>query len=504
MSLQIGTVARRLAIKGARNQLVDLNSIITGDISSLDWQFPGDGTAIQVFPYIGSDGTFQDLYQLNPNANAPAHGRATQLFGAPCTHCALTWANVSEANGKSIRITVYAADGVTVIAQQVYALTPAAQTLVLDVPGMAVNNLQALKIEVNEAGQQAQPVGGRMTLAPVNGTGTFANTFARIRADRELRRCSYGREFRFSANWPWTNPASEFEVLTDAPRMAVAMVGTAGGAELGILIERRPYQNFTAINGASQFGYEDFVLASPAIGNMPAGSAQRVTVRDDLGAQNQGNVIAAIYVPWPTGTLEIPRPYSNARAVIYGDSIAQGVGATLPLLQGWPYVLRSYYPGEVFLETYNGRSLFADTNGGTFANELALAQTLAQAEPTDLIWEMGVNDYVNAQWSAAAYGASAGRVIDMMLQRFPGLRVWVIGMITRGAGEGANGLGDTLPNFRSQLIGVAQAAQRQPNCTYIDGTAAPFPGAGQLVDGTHPSTVGHGGYAQGVIAAMGL
>jgi hypothetical protein len=67
--------------------------------------------------------------------------------------------------------------------------------------------------------------------------------------------------------------------------------------------------------------------------------------------------------------------------------------------------------------------------------------------------------------------------------------------------EGANGLGATLGNYRTQ-ISNAQST-RSAWCALSDGSA--FLTAGDLVaNGVHPTTVGHNKYYLAVKAALGL
>jgi lysophospholipase L1-like esterase len=220
-----------------------------------------------------------------------------------------------------------------------------------------------------------------------------------------------------------------------------------------------------------------------------------------LAGTPKGTFLRAVYVDQRANVLFRPNVAAQ-KLYVLGDSIAAGVGATIPMFQGWIARMRRRYPGAVVVDAYSGRTFKTDAD--TAAKRLALAQWIAQANPTDVYLALGINDYVAAAWTAAAFGTAYASFLDNLHTAAPNARIFCQSPIahTAGTGEGANGLGDTMAAFATQISNGATDAARVHFCYFVDGKGAQFPTSGDLADGTHPNNLGHGKQGQGVCLAL--
>jgi lysophospholipase L1-like esterase len=171
------------------------------------------------------------------------------------------------------------------------------------------------------------------------------------------------------------------------------------------------------------------------------------------------------------------------RLLVYGDSIIQGGATVNNGLGTWCYQLRDDIP--VIIDGWSGRHLHDDAE--TEGQRTAYAAQIVIANPSSVWLAVGINDYVNSVWTPAAFGAAYADLLDKIHAALPSAEIYAQTMLD-STSEGVNGLGYTLPNYRT-VISDAQSS-RSAWCALVDGTAMLDPGTG-LLDSVHPNAVGH-------------
>lgn len=213
----------------------------------------------------------------------------------------------------------------------------------------------------------------------------------------------------------------------------------------------------------------------------------------------QGSYIDSVVLKdWfatPTYTL-IP-PSDAYKLIVYGDSITVGAFASSPARNA-PAVLVRWLWGDrnVMVEGHGFRALYDDASDATartnFANRLA-------GYNAQYLWlAIGTNDYgASADWSAANFGTAYADLLDKIHTAAPDLQIFCQSPIQRiaPAGETANGFGNTLDDYRSQIS--TAVSTRTSYCTYVNGASGGVvSNAGIDTDGIHINNVGAGQYAE--------
>ncbi len=224
-----------------------------------------------------------------------------------------------------------------------------------------------------------------------------------------------------------------------------------------------------------------------------------------------GNFITSVtYGPqynWGTTTgniMYVPAPIVGTRLLVYGDSIASGDSATVPMTQSWIGLERNTYSKNVALEGWGYRSLYEDyaLNGNSIT---PLVTQIASYNPSNIILTIGTNDYGLAcgggsgeppnTWTAAAFQTQYAALVDGLHAALPSAGIYLQTPIYRcsPATEAANCAGNTLGDYRTAINNVYTA--RSGWAHSIDGTTLCSCGADYSADGVHPSITGHSDYA---------
>lgn len=472
---------------------VDVGSLIAGDVSAGSW-YHQQNALWQCFGQ-NADG-YYDAHELNRLSGT---GRSFHWFTPPpgCTSVTLS-VTASEATSKAIRLALINVSVVEITGSNC-ALTTVAQTFSQTVTGLVAGTTYGVSLETNNTGQLAVPLISSVRAVP-NGTltGTFAASFTRLGVEPSWfggtnTGCSW--ESALGGQFLKHNTFADVSFWTDAARFVVESWGNTGGGtscNIATLVNGNGYGIGALVPGPGA-AYDDFVLP-------PSSSGQIITVRGGVwqSAAPTGNFLRAIYLP-STSQFQLQQSVANQRCIVFGDSIGLGGTTTAPHFQCWTAHLKRRYPGQVMVDCYNGRQLFTD--GNTAALRAAFVLKMAQNQPVDVWMALGVNDYINATWTAAAFGTGYAATVDAIHAVCPGTRVWCQSPINKTT-EGVNGVGSTLPNYRTQIQTIATDPTRVPWCNFVDGTGSRFPLVADLADGIHPNTLGHLKYGDAVLSVL--
>jgi lysophospholipase L1-like esterase len=171
------------------------------------------------------------------------------------------------------------------------------------------------------------------------------------------------------------------------------------------------------------------------------------------------------------------------RYLVYGDSITQGMQATLPIRT---------YPARIALEL--GAEILNLGVGGA-----KLQKELADSVPNWLYdfatIAYGTND-INQGIPPETYGDHARSLLESMARRNPGKPIFAISVIPWAPGKLADK--DPVP-YRKAL---AAAAAGIPEAVFIDGASLISADPVLFVDGVHPNDTGFEVYARNLLAAI--
>lgn len=480
---------------------IDDTSMITGDISMPEYRNSSGASppysAIFLYPNQAlTRATFRSAHQLNPNSGATGTGRWNVLFTVPYTS---TWSVIVPAampSGTStMKLLFYDSNLSTVLTSQVVNLTTQEQSFSLSYSGFIPGNYYLAEAQVNDSSQQANPYMGKWRLAPSTfGTGVFAKPWKRIRAHGAMLSGTSVIASWNSGNFMQHSPHAELSFTSNCTTYAVeTFVNNAGAAgQLSYAIDGLDVDVGAALADAK------LNIEQRTVTTLVTGEERRHTVRAGPAGGNQlGTFFRALYLP-ADASFSIAPVTGGKKLCIVGDSIANGSLATIPLLQGWGAWVRRRYPGTTVFDTFPSRTFYQEANSAALYKAFALK--LAQLQLTDLWLALGVNDKLTAPWTAAAFGTNYALFLDFFHGLSPWTRVWCQSPINGSAAtEAANGLGDTLGAFRTQIHTAAADPTRVPWCNKVDGSGATgvsagfWPGTGDLnVDGVHPVNSGHG------------
>lgn len=189
---------------------------------------------------------------------------------------------------------------------------------------------------------------------------------------------------------------------------------------------------------------------------------------------------------------------SQPLILFYGDSITVGDASDEPPAQAYPMLVRAAADSNrVGVEGWGVRSLNRDC--GTAINRAGFVAKIKAWNPAVLWIAIGTNDYGLNLWTAADFGTAYAALLDDLHTAMPSLEIYCQTPIDRST-ETANGLGSTLPDYRSQI--ATAVSSRTSYATLVDGTA--ILSTADLADGVHPTTAGHAIYGAAVIAELGL
>lgn len=175
--------------------------------------------------------------------------------------------------------------------------------------------------------------------------------------------------------------------------------------------------------------------------------------------------------------------------LIYGDSIAAGDAATPVQNAAWAMVVRDALAEPVSVMAYGYRTLHDDCS--TDAGLSAFVAKIADVAPSRIWLAIGTNDCALGKWSAAAFGAAYGKLLDALHAQLPWVTVYAQAPTIRTNHVSSVAL------FSDQIEVVCAS---RPWAVYIDGLAILT--TADLSDNVHPSTAGHAKYAAEVISII--
>lgn len=235
---------------------------------------------------------------------------------------------------------------------------------------------------------------------------------------------------------------------------------------------------------------------STVVHSMPVGK-KRVVVTS--GPQTKsGEEITGVFI----NTITFDKPAvqiqkTGKRIVVYGDSLAVGANVEYFSAEAWPVLLRKYY--SVTVNAYGFRSLYDDAST---PEKLSRLVSEISAWTPDYIWlAIGTNDHGHKKWPAQEFGKAYAATLDAIHASNSQAVLFAQSPI-REANEIPNSFGDTLENYRQQIVTACLA--RSAWCVFVDGTAPAFPQPNELKkDGFHLTTRSSAKYAEAVLNIIG-
>lgn len=230
-----------------------------------------------------------------------------------------------------------------------------------------------------------------------------------------------------------------------------------------------------------------------------AAGQKRIEIVNGLQSDSAGDILGTFFreVTGNAALTPVEEP-SDPLILFYGDSITVGDAANEPTGEAYPMIVRAAATdNRVGVEGWGVRSLFRDC--GTAINRAGFVAKIKAWNPSILWLAIGTNDYGLNLWTAANFGTAYAAMLDDLHAALPLLEIYCQTPIDRSS-EVANGLGSTLPDYRTQIS--TAVSTRTAFCTLVDGAAILT--TGDLADGVHPTTAGHAIYGAAVIAELGL
>ena len=124
---------------------------------------------------------------------------------------------------------------------------------------------------------------------------------------------------------------------------------------------------------------------------------------------------------------------------------------------------------------------------------------------SNVLWiQLGTNDYGASPITVANFQTYYGQLLDAIHALVPGASIYCQSPIQRisPSSEAANGLGYTLPNYRTAISTVVST--RTSFCTYVEGAAgAIVSNANMYTDGIHLTTAGDAQYKAFIKTTLG-
>jgi len=503
--------------------MIELNTILLGDVYAKQWDVIDSSNAPKKTPsresYVDLDGaTRADAVRLNRNQAAPASGRIAHQFVAPvgATQVELQVDAKLPATftNQTIVIGLYQVDGTTVISETVCVLTTAVQRFTC-VGAVVAGTEYRCQIHVHNTGKgttsQATALVTRVRLIPLGSLAApFNASFARVVVHSGM----WHDNLRFGATSRKNDSSAGARLVfrTNSTVIAVDYLRQflSANAHPGVYVDGKAIGVIPLVGALNSYNITTFTLP-PGVKTVEI----YAPLKDNSGTIPApvivGSAINALYVPSDV-YLEVLPPMENRgrQMMVYGDSISAGHGCTDALLGGVVPVMRQSFPGGIICEAHSGRQLAEDCGAGTVGSmtddatkRLAFVRRSMGIRLTDIVSIIGTNDYNGASWTLANFSTSYGNLMDDWHAAHPGARIWIVTPLLRSS-EVANGLGDTLAAYRTQ---IGTLVSTRAWATLIDGTTLITPystGANNLYfDTVHPNENGHASLAEGLRAAIG-
>lgn len=378
------------------------------------------------------------------------------------------------------------------------ALSRAAITLSNPVAG----RLYGVNIRVNDASQNANPIVGRVTLAVVGGSGTFASDFFRLRVQAAIVAGNIQNGWNTGV-YPYISPNADIILNTNSRTIAVESWGSSASGTVAYLYAGQPLTNGSTVpNGG--YGIDDIALPF-------TGRSENVTVRTGTGATAIGFVLGkyggvfprAIFLP-AGASFFFSAVTTKDLCIGIGDSLILGNDAGSLPFESWAARFRLQYSGNFALDAHNSRTLF--DYAGTAAQQSAFAQYLARNRPKHIIWDLMVNDHISHPWpggapaGSVAYGVALANVVDLVHQYSPQTIQYLKTACPLSAAQELDKGNGTLAQFRTAMTNIVTTS-RAPYCVLVDGTTF-YTTADLSADGIHATTVGQAKAGAAMYAAF--
>jgi len=149
------------------------------------------------------------------------------------------------------------------------------------------------------------------------------------------------------------------------------------------------------------------------------------------------------------------------------------------------------YDGRVTLLAHGYRRLYEDLNSaGSYSPTVAasFAASIAALSPTEIIFKIGVNEWV-AGWSSTTFQAAYTGLLDALAASgASSVPIRCYSPLLTTTRETANGFGKTMDDYRA-AVSASVSATIKSSCTYVNGKT--ILASGDLWDGLHPTYLGH-------------
>jgi hypothetical protein len=484
------------------------NTLIEPNISFPEWAVP-DST--HKLTHIETLVTLLDGTWINPLKNTAGTGRLHHQFtvnpGATGGTFFVRMKMPTGVANNTVALFIMDSNATTVLFTTVVTVTNSANGIYsLVATGLFPNHLYWAQIRVNDTGQQANPIIAQCTFVPNGGTGTFAinpdtgaPAFVRIGLAQNLATSNELAGWNGNS-YPYVNCFADYILNTSALSIAVEAFNNSSDGIYWLLYGGLPYKSATPV--ASQtIAIQDFtdlpiVQSTPSEFDLSA-RPMSFTIRAGLaggpiGPPNYaiGTTITApraVYLPL-SASFSFAQNNSDALCVYAGDSIASGAGGVAGF-QAPAVGMRDVYPGGVICENAVSQGLFNYVGPGNDpAKQKNLALYLSRDRPRDTVIDLGTNDKANNLWPVAQFQTALQAVVTNMLSFNPNGRIWLKSPCITTI-EGANGSGDTMPNYRTAIAAVVTAIA-DTRVIFIDGTNGNFGIAADLIDTVHFNSTG--------------
>lgn len=260
------------------------------------------------------------------------------------------------------------------------------------------------------------------------------------------------------------------------------------------------FDNQAAISVEVNGAYDSQAVVTTAgtkqyvVRSLPAGSGKAISfinsVHTRTGSAGTGSDVhgvSLISARFNNTVTETSNTTPTTNIVTLNDSIIEGF-KTNPVGQFGPLdLLRRWYAGtpQIVCHGYGGHTLYKLAVDATARSNTA--SDVASLNPTMILINLGTNDYTNNLWSAASFETAAAALLVALNSACPSAVIRVATPATLPSGEGANGSGSTLGNYRTAWV---NAASGKSYVTVYDGPTQLWDGTNADADNTHPNNTG--------------
>tara|TARA_R110000868_G_scaffold160977_11_gene390841 strand:+ start:708 stop:2669 length:1962 start_codon:yes stop_codon:yes gene_type:complete len=300
---------------------------------------------------------------------------------------------------------------------------------------------------------------------------------------------------------------SEVSYSTSATTLTV---GSYRGADLG-----STYNSQAALSVFENGAYKGQILNSVSAGGYQVGAlsltagSKTVTIRSSphtrsgsAGTGDDALGVVPVTVEFGASATEVIPATPTATWLISHDSILDGF-VTDPVGSNSPNdVMRTYMAGlsgtpQWITNGYGGQTVYKLALDATARTNSAAA--IALYNPQFILINLGVNDYANNLWSAASFETAYAAWLVAINAVCPNATIYALTPFTKAGGEGANGSGSTLGNYRTA---ISNAASGKAYVAVLDGPTV-WNGTNNS-DGTHPNNTGAAALVANLKTALGV